>query len=201
MATGDRNVPFPAFHFTVEIAGTIYPFKSCSGLKIEGAVVEVEEGGFNATTRKLPGRTKFPNIVLKQGFCGADSELYKRRLMFMNDLPTAATAKGKGWNGPNRFSGTITQMGPGGAEVKWVFLNGWVCKWEGPELDATKNEISIETVEIAHEGLYMLPPGSQASASTGTPTSSSGGSSSGGSSSDGSSSDGGSDGQSSGGDA
>ena len=35
-------------------------------------MVELEEGGFNTTTRKLIGRTKFPNIVLKQGLCSAE---------------------------------------------------------------------------------------------------------------------------------
>ena len=57
---------------------------------------------------------------------------------------------------PNRISGTITQLGPNGAEAKWLFTSGWVCKWEGPDLDASKNEVSIETIEIAHEGLMML---------------------------------------------
>ena len=35
-------------------------------------MVELEEGGFNGTTRKLIGRTKWPNIVLKQGLCSAE---------------------------------------------------------------------------------------------------------------------------------
>jgi len=29
----------------------------------------------------------------------------------------------------------------------------WIAKWEGPDLNATGNEIAIETIEIAHEGL------------------------------------------------
>ena len=155
----NRRTPFGAYYFEVEVEGTVYPFKSCSGLKVEQAIVEVEEGGFNATTRKLPGRTKFANIVLKQGFCGADSPLYALKKKFMNDLPTAATTsdQGMGWKGPARFSGTITQRGPNDSEAKWIFLNAWICKWEGPDLDASKNEISIETIEIAHEGLYMMP--------------------------------------------
>ena len=159
MADGDRKSPLPAYYFEVEINGEVHPFRSCSGLKVEAAVVEVEEGGFNSTVRKLPGRTKFPNLVLKQGFCGAGSPLYAMRRLFINDNP-ADTVDSSGaltWRGPNRFSGTITQKGPNGAECKWMFLNAWVCKWEGPDLDATKNECSIETIEIAHEGLYMLP--------------------------------------------
>lgn len=133
-----------------------FPFRSCSGLKSESSVVELEEGGFNTTTRKLIGRTKFPNIVLKQGLCGPTSKLWQLRQQFLNDRAAGALGSKKGRQTPNRISGTITQMGPNGAEAKWAFTGGWVCKWEGPDFDASKNEISVETIEIAHEGLMML---------------------------------------------
>jgi phage tail-like protein len=157
-AKGDNSNtdPFGAYHFTVTIDGEdiAYPFRSVSGLKSESTVVELEEGGFNLTTHKLIGRTKFPNLVLKRGFCGANSVLFKLRLSFQNDLPGSGDTKG--WQTPNRITGVITQKGPDGACAKWRFARGWVCKWEGPDLDASKNEISIETIEIAHEGLVML---------------------------------------------
>jgi phage tail-like protein len=156
----NRRSAFGAYYFQVELQGTVYPFKSCAGLKIEQSVVEVEEGGFNFTTRKLPGRAKFTNIVLKMGFCGADSPLYALKRQMMNDTPSSATEAYPGWYSPNRFSGTITQKGPNGREAKWSFRNGWICKWEGPDLDAGKNEVSIESIEIAHEGLYMMTPAS-----------------------------------------
>jgi phage tail-like protein len=158
---GNRKAPFAVYYFAVEIAGVEYPFQSVSGLTMESTVVEVQEGGFNQAPRKLIGPAKIVNIVLKKGFCFGDSGLYKLRLKFMTDLPTPATqtsgSAGKGWKGPNRFSGTITQKGPRGTEAKWFFVNGWIAKWSGPDLDASKNEISIETIEIAHEGLFMIP--------------------------------------------
>jgi phage tail-like protein len=152
-----NKAPFGAYYFEVEIEGCVYPFRSCSGLKIETAVVEVEEGGFNHTTRKLVGRSKYPNIVLKKGFVGADSKLYKIKRWMMDDSPGGSIAR-PGWVTPNRISGTITQKGPDNTEAKWVFAGGWICKWEGPDLDAGKNEISVESIEIAHEGLTMLAP-------------------------------------------
>jgi len=162
---GKRYEAFGAYYFRVDLNidkkyGESFPFRSCSGLKAEISVVELEEGGFNGTTRKLIGRTKFPNIVLKQGLCTPNSQLWKLRELFINDSGTPAkltSNSNKGRQTPNRFSGTITQMGPNGAEAKWVFVSGWVCKWEGPDLDAGKNEVSIESFEIAHEGLMQLP--------------------------------------------
>jgi phage tail-like protein len=161
-----RRTPFPAYYFEVEIEGQVFPFKSCSGLNIEQSVVEIEEGGFNGTTHRLPGRTKFSNIVLKMGFCGADSPLYALKRRHINDKPVSSSATDAlaGWQtapsdgGPGRFSGTITQKGPNGAVAKWAFRAGWITKWQGPDLDASKNEVSIESIEIAHEGVYMLPP-------------------------------------------
>ena len=79
---GKRVEAFGAYYFRVDLQapnGSVmesFPFRSCSGLKSESAVVELEEGGFNTTTRKLIGRTKFPNIVLKQGLCGPTSKLW-----------------------------------------------------------------------------------------------------------------------------
>ena len=160
---GNRYEAFGAYYFRVDLhkpgSGEVmgsFPFRSCSGLKSESAVVELEEGGFNGTTRKLIGRTKFPNIVLKQGMCTPNSALWNLRQSYLNDGAAQPLGDKKGRRTPNRISGTITQLGPNGAEAKWLFTSGWVCKWEGPDLDASKNEVSIESIEIAHEGLMML---------------------------------------------
>jgi len=140
-----RREAFGAYYFQVEVEGQVGFFRSCSGLKSESEIQEVAEGGLNTTTHKLIGRTKFPNIVLKQGLSGP--ELFDLRTRFLKDS-----------GGITRIAtGTITQLGPGSKPVaKWGFEKGWVCKWEGPDFDASKNEISIETIEIAHEGLTKL---------------------------------------------
>lgn len=35
----------------------------------------------------------------------------------------------------------------------FVVRAAFICKWEGPEFDASKNEVSIESLEIVHEGI------------------------------------------------
>ena len=170
MAASGRVEAFSAYWFKVELdfqkmglGMPAFRFRSCTGLKSESAVVDLEEGGFNLTTRKLIGKTKFPNIVLKHGFVGADSILWKARQKFQLDFPNADTAKltadlKRGRVMPNRFSGKITAMSPNGATASFGFSNGWICKWEGPDLDASKNEIAVEAIEIAHEGLFVIAP-------------------------------------------
>jgi len=142
MSTGRRPKAFGVYHFAVEIEGVQEAFfRSCSGLKSEAEVVPVQEGGVNTYEHKLIGRTKLANIVLKQGF--ANANLWNKRASFVSDD-----------GGFERFNGTVIQFGPGGQRAhSWQFERAWICKWEGPEFDASKNEISIETIEIAHEGL------------------------------------------------
>lgn len=143
---GKRRDAFGAYFFAVEIDGVLEGFfRSCSGLKSESEVVPLQEGGLNTTEHKLIGATKFPNIVLKQGF--ADDRFWKKRASFVDDDAVIT-----------RFNGTIIQYGSQGGEVgkrmhSWTFREAWICKWEGPEFDGSKNEISVETIEIAHEGL------------------------------------------------
>jgi len=142
-----RRDPFLAFCFRVTIDSVVSDattgfFKSVGGLSFETEVVEYREGGQNNTTHKLVGATKWKNIVLKRGFGGG--ELIKWREEWLAPA------------GPKtRRGGTIEQIAADGKTVvaKWKFEKGWPVKWELAELDASKNEISIETLEIAHEGL------------------------------------------------
>lgn len=140
---GKRRDAFGAYYFAVEIDGIQSAFfRSVSGLKTEAEVVPLQEGGVNTHEHKLIGRTKLANIVLKQGF--ADGTLWEWRHRFVGDS----------YVNQQRFSGTIVQYGPGGKRAHtWTFKKAWICKWEGPEFDASKNEISLESIEIAHEGL------------------------------------------------
>ena len=42
--------------------------------------------------------------------------------------------------------------------MRWNFENGWINKIEAPTLNATGNEVAIESVEIVHEGLTLELP-------------------------------------------
>lgn len=135
-----RKDPPPAFYFEVEIAGQqIGFFKSVGGLKIETEVIEFQEGGSTGVIRKLAGATRYANIRLSRAFTG-DRFLYN---WFTAQKPQ-----------PIRVDGRITMFDRQGAPIaSWHFTHGFPVKWELSELDASKNEVVIETIEIAHEGL------------------------------------------------
>ena len=68
--------PYRNFRFLVEIDGIVRAgFQECSGFGSEVEVVEYREGGDQATVTKLPGKTTFPDIMLKWGIAD-DRELY-----------------------------------------------------------------------------------------------------------------------------
>ncbi len=163
---GTRVEAFGPFYFELELGGMRYPFRSCTGLKSERTVVEIDEGGYNIAPRRIMGGTKTPNLVLKKGLCDAASELFALRRKFQNDLPGAGTTTEnltRGWVTPNRFSGSITIKGPNGTTGKFGFSKAWIVKWEGPDFDGSKNEIAIESIEIAHSGLFVMGAGQELS--------------------------------------
>jgi phage tail-like protein len=138
-----RQDPLPVFSFLVELGGMGGQafFKNVSGLRYETEVVPVRAGGVNDTTYNLVGATKWTNLVLKQGFTKS-SKLIEWRQEWMTGKKM------------HRLGGTITQLDAAlKPKAKWTFVRGWPCKWEIAEFDASKSELAIETLEIAHDGL------------------------------------------------
>ena len=142
-ATGDRNDPYSAFNFVVEIDGVIVGgFAECGGLTTETDIVEFRNGDEDITVRKLPGKAKYTQISLKRGYTDS-RELWEWRKLVI----TGRT---------QRKSGTIQLLDEARQPaLKWNFREGWPSKWEGPALNAKNNEVAIETLEIAHEGLRL----------------------------------------------
>lgn len=139
MATGQRVDPYNNFNFLVEIDGIARAaFHEVSGFDSTIDVIEHREGGENTTTRKLPGQTKYSNIVLKWGITD-DMDLYNwHRQAVLGNL--------------QRRNGSIVGLDRQGNEiVRWNFFNAWPSKYDGPDYNAEGNDIAIETLELAHE--------------------------------------------------
>jgi phage tail-like protein len=141
MATGDRSDPFRAYNFLVEIDGiTRAGFRECSGLDSAQDPISYREGTDPITTRSLPGLVKYSHITLKWGMTD-DTALW--------DWRQKAT-DGK----VERKNGSIVLLDDTGEEkMRWNFHDAWPTKWTGPSFNATGNEVAIETLEIAHEGV------------------------------------------------
>jgi phage tail-like protein len=136
-----RTDPYRNFNFLVEIDGiTQAGFSDVSGFGASTDPIEYREGGENTTVRKLPGATKYTNITLKWGLTDS-KELYEwYRQVIKGNV--------------QRKNGSIIVLDLEGQEkVRWNFFQAWPSKWDGPDMTAKGNDISIETLELAHEGI------------------------------------------------
>jgi phage tail-like protein len=143
MAGSARNDPYKVFNFIVEIDGiNAAGFTECSGLSTTTDVIEYREGNERSGARKLPGLTKFTNIVLKRGMTRS-RDLWNWRKTVIDGAV-------------ERKSGAIVLLADDRTPVgRFRFRDGWPTKWEGPALNAKSSEVAIETLEIAHEGLEV----------------------------------------------
>lgn len=142
MPTDVRIDPFRGFNFRVEIDGlTIAAFSEVSGLTAEGDPVDYREGTDPVNNvRKLTGLRKYANLMFKRGYT-SDNTLWQWYQRIANGEP-------------DRRNGSVVLMNEAHRDVmRWNFENAWINKIEGPGLNATNNEVAVESMELCHEGL------------------------------------------------
>lgn len=146
MPTGQRPTdPLRGFKFKVQIDGINRAgFREVSGLDAGTDAVDYREGD-EIAIRKLAGLQKFSNITLKRGIT-EDQDLWKWRLNVMEGNIKDARKNGQ----------ILLLDDKGETAAEWQFFNGWPTKWTGPAFNATANEVAIDTLEIAHEGLKRV---------------------------------------------
>jgi phage tail-like protein len=144
MAIGERADPLRNFNFIVEIDGiTQAGFMDCSGFGANTEITEINEGGLNTASHKLASRTRHNNLTLKWGLT-TSSELYD----WYRDVVNGKIVRKDG--------SVILLDGKGDEKARWNFYDGWPVKWDGPDLTAKGNDVAIETLEIAHQGLERV---------------------------------------------
>jgi phage tail-like protein len=125
------------------IANPLAGFSECSGLEMTLETEDYPEGGNNGRVLKFPKRTKYGEIVLKKGLTRR-TDLFDWCYGF-----TQGIAK--------RKDGVITLRDAAGHPfMVWGFQRGLPTKYSGPTLNAGQSAVAIETLTIAHEGLFQL---------------------------------------------
>lgn len=139
-----RDDPYLNFNFRVEIDGV--PIAGFSEADLpEGRIeaVAYREGTDEVSAaRLLPGRVEWGPVVLRRGFTG-DAALFE----WWSDVLQGNVA---------RRTVAIVLLDEQRAEVaRWIVRRAWPRKWEGPQLRALGNDVAIETLELAHEGVEL----------------------------------------------
>ncbi|WP_261302874.1 phage tail protein [Paenibacillus andongensis] len=138
---GERRDPYRNFRFRIEVEGIQQAgFSEISGFDASLSVIEYREGNETITPRKLPGLAKYGNISLKWGVTDS-MDMYN----WMSE-----SIQGK----VSRKTVTIIAINEEGADVAtWQVIEAWPSKYSAPSFKGTGNEIAIENLELAHEGM------------------------------------------------
>lgn len=136
--------PLVKFHFQVDWGGTKIGFTEVSGLDVETEVVEYREGSSPEYSKlKMPGMQKFSNITLKRGTFKSDNEFFQ----WWNTVKL---------NTIERRNVTISLLNEEHSPVvTWKVKNAWPTKIQSTNLKSDGNEVAIESLELAHEGLTI----------------------------------------------
>jgi len=139
------NYPLAKFHFRVEWGGERLGFTEVTGLDMQVEAIEYREGTSPEYSKvKMPGLHKFSNITLKRGSVAGDSDFYK----WVNTISL---------NQVERRDVIISLLNESHTPVlTWKAKNTFPIKLAASDLKADGNEVAIETLELAHEGLSLV---------------------------------------------
>ena len=137
--------PIPKFHFRVEWGGSKIGFTEVTGLDTQVEAIEYREGSSPEYSKlKMPGLQKFSNVTLKRGTFTDDKDFY-------NWIKTVSL------NTVERRDVTISLLNEKHEPIiTWKIRNAFPVKVQASDLKADGNEVAIETLELAHEGLKVV---------------------------------------------
>lgn len=136
--------PPVGFHFQVEFdletAGEAdIRFREVSGLAMELEEESFNEGGENRFSHKLPGRARYPNLVLKRGLL-TDTGVRTWIEDAVRNLIIAPTTV---W---------VTLLNDEHEPLETYTVAGaWPKKWSVSDLSAESSDIVVETLELAYQ--------------------------------------------------
>ncbi len=141
-----RKDPLRNFRFRVEIDGiAVAGFSEVVIGPTTTEAIDYREGTDPPHVRKLSGLTKFANITLKRGL--TDSlDLYNwYKQVAAGQLATS------------RKQVVIVIADETGTDhARFVVSQAWPVKYEPSALNATGNEVIIETLELVNEGIERV---------------------------------------------
>jgi phage tail-like protein len=141
-----QEYPIPRFHFQVDWGGAKISFTEVTGLVMEREKIEYRHSDskdFNKIS--MPGMVKNNNLTLKRGKFEGDFD-------FNTWLEEVANERVN-----NRRDIVIRLLNEKHVPVAaWSAARCFPVKITAPDLKSDANEIAVESLEIAHEGLKLM---------------------------------------------
>jgi len=141
-----RHDPLRNFRFRLEISGLqTAGFSAVSIGPTTTDVIDYREGTDPSHVRKLSGLTKYGNVTLKNGVT-TSLELYNWHKQIVN-----------GQLATSRKQVAIVVQDEAGTDVaRYVVSEAWPIKYDPGDLNATGNDVFIETLELVNEGVERV---------------------------------------------
>ncbi len=149
------NNPFEhppvSFHFLVSfLAPQYFPdvmFQSVSGLEVSLETESYREGGENRFEHTLPVRARYSNLTLTRGLF-VSSQLIDWCMDTFNNMEVRPLTM------------IISLLNDSHVPIMtWNVVNAYPVKWSVSELDAEKNQIAIESLELKYQYFSLIKPG------------------------------------------
>jgi len=138
--------PMPQFRFEVDFDTRFkgVAFQEVSGLDEEVQPVEYRNSNSKLfSVAKMPGIAKYGIVTMKRG-------------IFVNDLHFWDWMKEIEVNTISRRTVLIKLLDESGeVTMQWQLNNAWPTKVSGTDLKSNGNEVTVHTLEIAHEQLIV----------------------------------------------
>jgi phage tail-like protein len=138
-----RRDPLRNCRFRLEIDGIqVASFSEVEIGATTTEAIEYREGADPSNVRKLPGLTKYANVTLKRGIT-ASLDLYN----WHREMVTGQSANYR------RTVAVVVLDEKGNDAARFVVSDAWPAKYAPGPLNAKGNEVFIETLELANEGI------------------------------------------------
>ena len=140
----DNVWPIPKFRFELRWGGEVMSFQELAGLGVETQPIEYRAGDSKAfSVAKMPGLQKYGNVTMKKGVFKGDAKFWD----WFNQIKM---------NTVKRTPVTISLLDEAGKPtMAWTLANAWPAKVIATDLKAQGNEVAVESIEIAHDGITI----------------------------------------------
>ncbi|MCA3422620.1 MAG: phage tail protein [Roseomonas sp.] len=119
-------------------------FQRVSGLSASISTVTVREGGQQLYTHRLPDMVSYENLVLERGFMVGSPLNIEFNVAFslMKFAPSNVM---------------ITLLNEDAVPIAgWMFVQAFPVRWATADLDASRDEVLIDTLELAYTRMQAI---------------------------------------------
>jgi phage tail-like protein len=140
--TGTWVDPYRGYNFKLEVQGVVEGhFAECTGIGIKVNAYSYREGGNSQVTHRVPGAVEYADVTLRYGLT-ASKELW-----------TWFTKIVKGTVDRRNISIVVLDSDGQSEGARWNLINAWPAQWSGAPLNASGNEVAIESMTFVFESI------------------------------------------------